>query len=926
MLSKKFIPFVTALSLFSMLNLNCGGGGGGGSNEGGFSNPENPPIAPKKLSVISGFIHIGSDINNYPVGVLSSIVQIVSIDKNGNEIDRKSITTTNGKFSINAGLDDNGGFIVITVSADGYTPGTKTITYNSPEDFNNLVIAVRIDPVTKKIISINEISVSEKREKVVKVNFYKDSKGNIYTSDKISKKSTDKLELSLAVPIKKLQTDTDKLLIEYKSYKPSNPDEYQNFPGEYADNGEQLVSVGFFTLDIKDPKTGKNPFVQNVSPQLVKNQGEYYRLLSFVDCNQLLKIKNSLGSLDEDPDKNGIQLTFYAFDFDKGAWVEAGEGTFVSSPDVQYEKFGEDQNTIDTEWDYIIFNGCVNAPECSASNLDSEACIDVNGDNILEDVSCEGNYVILNEDDICTTIKPVYVVVSVTNPELEWKNLDYIKPSTNTIKFTVVAKDDENNPVALPVSLIPDNECIEYISGYTSESQGKAKLETLRYCDNTFAHIEYINPYTGDVGQTSSRIIQDNDVITISLVNPLKCKLYGTVLDEANNPKRNIPVDVFAETTNFFRGLFTDNDGKFETNVPCNIPLSVAVSYDYQNLKHANVDGKVNFDEDNDNGREAYLKNIVETNKPPEGYVYLSTYATKRGSTVYATVVAWDFEQDTPITYRLDLVDNDTAVKSYTGSIQYNYGGANISIDTSQLPDKEASYKVQLFLEDSKGKSKIMDFGFLHITPQDQNLPPVITYFYALPTTAKPGEEIGLYGSAYDLDSETVSSQVHYQCFDGNDNIIDEGYTEHGNNLFYQGYETFTIPNNTNIKLCKFRWELSDGENVTTSEEVSVEVENLPPEVYIWPEKYAVPTDEDSVTIYALVSDPNDDELTCNWYINGELDNDNHSCEEYTLDLTVFEPMSDIEIKLEVSDGVNTSESTTTVHYGNPGDINIIIQ
>lgn len=924
MFSKKIVPLVAAISAFSILGLNCGGGGG--SSEEGSSNPTNPPIAPESLSVVSGFIHIGDDPNNYPINVLSSVVEIISLDKNGNEIDRKSITTKNGRFSINVRMNNNGGSIVVKISTDGYTPGTKTLTYSSPEDFNNLVIAVRIDPVTKKIISINEISVADNKEKVVKVNFYKDSKGNIYTSDKISKKSTDKLELSLAVPIKKLQTNTDKLLIEYKSYKPSNPDEYQNFPGEYTDNGEQLVSVGFFTLDIKDPKTGKNPFVQNVSPQLAKSQGEYYRLLSFVDCNQLLKIKNSLGSLDENPDKNGIQLTFYAFDFDKGAWVEAGEGTFVSSPNVQYEKFGEDQNTIDTEWDYIIFNGCINAPECNAANVNTPACKDVNGDHIVEDVSCEGNSIILNEDDICTTINPVYVVVSVTNPELEWKNLDYIKPSTNKIKFTVIVKDDENKPVALPVSLIPDNDCIEYTSGYTSENQGQARLETLRYCDNTLAHIEYINPYTGDIGQTPSRIIQDNDVITISLVNPLKCKLYGTVLDEANNPKRNIPVDIFTETTNFFRGLFTDNEGKFETNVPCNIPLSIAISYDYQNLKHANVDGEVNFNEDNDNGREAYLKNIVETNKPPEGYVYLSTYATKRGSTVYATVVAWDFEQDTPITYRLDLVDNDTAVKSYTGSIQYNYGGANISIDTSQLPDKEASYKLQLFLEDSKGKSKTRDFGFLHITPQDQNLPPVITYFYALPTTAKSGEEIGLYGSAYDLDSETVSSQVYYQCFDENDNIIDEGYTEYGNNLFYQGYEVFTIPNNANIDVCKFRWKLSDGENVTISEEVSVEVENLAPEVYIWPEKYAVPTDEDSVTIYALVSDPNNDELTCNWYVNGELDNDNHSCEEYTLDLTGFEPMSDIEIKLEVSDGVNTSESTTTVHYGNPGDINIIIQ
>ena len=478
----------------------------------------------------------------------------------------------------------------------------------------------------------------------------------------------------------------------------------------------------------------------------------------------------------------------------------------------------------------------------------------------------------------------------------------------------------------MPVSLIPDNDCIEYVAGNTSEIQGKAVLETLKYCSNTLAHIEYLNPYTGDYEQTPSTTIHDNDVINISLVNPLKCKLYGKIVDENNQPKKHIPVDVFADGTNFYRGLFTDNDGNFYTEALCDVPLSIAVSYDYQNLKHAKVDGNVDVDEDNDNGKEVYLKTIVEGNKPPEGYAYLSTYSTKWGSNVEATVVAWDFENNTPISYKLDLLNNNSVVKSYTGSITYNYGYATVDIDTSELPDQQATYKIKLILTDSQNKTKTSDFGSLIVTPQEQNVPPVITYFYVLPSTVKPGENIGIYGSGYDIDSETVSSQVHYVCYDGNDNVIDEGYTENGNNLFYQGYEAFTIPNNPNIKTCAFRWELSDGDNTTTSDEVSVEVKNLPPEVYIWPEAYAVPTDNDSVKIYAIVSDPNGDEVTCNWYVNGQLDNDNHNCDEYTLDLTGFEPMSDIEIKLEVSDGIDTSESTTTVHYGNPGDVNIIIQ
>ncbi len=923
---------LSALFLISSISLiSCGGGGGG---EGGSEIPNipEPPINPERFITINGYIHIGSQINSYPEGLVS-VVEITSVDKSGKEIDRKSITSLDGRFAINVGLNKDGGSIVLSVKAEGYTPGTKTVHYRSPEDFKNLMIDIEIDPVVKKIISINEIRISSKENKVAKINFFEEKNGNIYSS--ISTSSTDTLRLSVAIPVKKLQKDTDKLLVEYKGYKPSIPDDYQNFPGEETEDGNELVSVGFFTLKIKDPKTGKNPFVQSISPKLVKGKGEYYRLLSFVDCNQLLKIKNLIGSLDEDPDKEGIQLTFYAFNTDTGKWVKAGTGVFVSSANIQYDKFGEDLNRIDTDWDYILFNGCVNDVRCSALNTDSQACIDVNNDGKLEDVSCEGHHIILNDNDICTTYYPVYAVISVTDPELEWKNLDYIKPKTNKLHFRVLTKDEDNNPVATFISLIPDNDnaCLEYTDGYTSESTGSTVLETLKYCNNTTGYIEYINPFTGLTEKTQTLLFHDNDEINIQISNPLKCKVKGRVVDESGKPKPYVPVTVFSENTNFYRGDFTDNDGKFEFNVLCETPISVLLSYDNDNIITTTVDNDIQESELSDNGREVVLKTIHMENEPPQGYGYLSTYATKWGSTVEATVVAWDTEEDLPIRYKLKILDGGKEIKSYTGEITQNSGMSVIDINTAELPQENRTYKIRLVLVDSGYQGSIdtlsnqkteVDIGFL--TVSIQNSPPVITYFYVIPQIAKVGESLNLYGYGYDIDGDVLTSQIMYECKDNDNSIIDAGYIENGNDILISGYTSFTIPDNRDIKYCDFTWILSDGTSEEISQPVRVQIKNQPPNVYIWPEKEIISSDEDSVKIYASVYDPDGDQLECRWYVNGVLDNDVSSCDEYTLDLSKFEPIQDITVTIEVSDGEETVEKSTTVHYGNPGNLNIIIQ
>ncbi len=924
-IKRLLIPFF-AIFLLASLGYNCGGGGGSSVPQ---EEPPQPPISPESLSLISGYIYVGDNPNDYPDGLVS-IISVISLDNDGREIDRKQISTQNGKFSLNVGLGKNGGSVVLTVNAEGYTPGTKTIPYTSPEDFKNLNIAIKIDPVLKKFISIQEIKVTS-NEKVVKVNFFETPDGKITTQSS----EGSKLKLSVAIPIEKLEEDTESLFVSYKSYEPSKPEDYQNFPGERTEAGNDLVSIGFFTLDIKDPKTGENPFKKGIKPALAKNQGEYYRILTYVDCEQIENLKKILGTLDENPEKEGIQLTFYAFDWDKGAWVEAGEGTFVSSLDVEYERFGENPDTIDTPWDYIIFKGCVNAERCTSTNINSAACEDVNGDNILEDVSCEGNYVITDENKICSQIKPVYVVVSVTNPELQWKNLDYIKPKSKKIKINVVAKDDEGKPLSIPVYIYDGgNECIASSSGYTSERDGKAQLETLKYCENPTIFVEYLNPFTQmyETYPQNPLPVNDGDTVNLTITNPLKCKVEGIVKTEDGKPKSGIPVTAYSNTEIFYRSVYTDENGTYSIPVLCETDLYLSTPYNTQSYIF-NVDGNTGGDEDNDNGNIATLKPVIVKNMPPHGYGYLSTYSTKYGSTVYAYIYAWDIEGNTPIKYKLKVSNGNDTVLTYQGSINKNYGSNVVSINTGDLPG-DGVYNISLILVDSGYTGNIGDLSQSYtqinvgnLVVRTENLPPIISYFYVTPSiVSKPGKTVTLYGYGYDIDTPQLSSQVKYRCLDNDGQLIDTGYTQNGNNLLIKGSEKFQIPNNKDIKICEFVWILNDGTEKVSSEPVVVEIKNRPPSVYIWPEEQIVSSEKTETNIYAIVSDPDGDEVSCRWYVNNVLDNDQTSCETYELDLTNFEAGDNITVKLEATDSNLSSSDEITIHYGKPANLDINIQ
>ena len=882
-------------------------------------------------AVINGSIDSGG-IDTQAVGdTIPALITAVSIDNNGKEIGKSNSVENNGYFGISVPISKDGGKIVISVNKDGFSQGTQTIKYNSPEDVENLNLIIPIKPVEKQIVNLGNINLASVGNTSLRIRFYKDDKGKIKSEvvNQISPQSQENTIMELAIPVSKLQANNTSVVeISYQGFTPSDPEDYKNFPGEDYIEGGELISFGFDWLDIQDPTTGENPLTQgSISPQLAKEDlGEYFRIFRYVDCNQLRKLKNSLGTLDVDPNKEGIQYIFYAFDWETGVWLEAGEGVFVNNLTNYYE-VGEDENKIDTAWDYIIKNGCVNATPCS-QDPNSSACVDVNNDGTPEDVSCSGNNIITDENQICASGEGTYVVVSSTNPDLSWKNLDYIKPASKVLECEIIVKDDEGNPVSTLLSVYPDNNnCISNWYGVSS-AKGEATANVLKFCAPATGIINVVNPYTHE--KISKQITFGTGCkLTFTLTNPYKCVVEGKVVtSDTGSAKEDVDVHLKNEQVGFYGYTTTDQNGEFIHAVPCSTDIELHI---YDKYLQFNVNGVLESNEAQDNGNKVILKDIEIINIKPNGYGEVLSKIIKVGNDINVRIYGWDPDGSYPINYTITLKLNDNAVKTVNGQL---FGSEeDVRIPTNDISD-EGVYKLYLTLEDSEGGlSPEIYMGSVQI--YINNAAPQILSFYTNPKTAtSTAIDVDVIGSAYDLEGENLTYTISYDC-EGNGQYTQLTTGSGQGSINFE--EKFNIPNNATE--CKLKLEVSDASGNTSNREYTLTVKDEPPVVYLfaYPE---YPNENDSyVDIHTSIYEPDGQQYTCKWYVNGNeiQDGDNvyslysDKCEGMIIYLNNINPPpqtgDEFKVKIEVTDATgNKVDKEISIIYGKTANVNIGIQ
>ncbi|WP_457644144.1 hypothetical protein [Persephonella sp.] len=775
--SLRKLTLILLVSLISTLLVSCGGGGGGG---------ETPQIQTQSVE-ISGKVTINESA---PTNTTFNVTANV-IDKDGKVISTETTTTAlnqqnsqiNGSYSLKAGLV-SGGKVVITAEAPGYTKATKTIDYQAG---SSLTVNLDVKEVVTQTVTVNQgIVINSAGKEYVRIAFFKDQKtGKLMAKTGLQALSADSSEkvLDLAIPLNKLQSGTEQLNVSYKSYTPSNPSDYQDFPGTETTEGDQLVSFGFDYLEITDQE-GKNPFVssQGITAQLVN--GEYYRILREVDCVQIRNLIDTGALVDEDPAKEGIQFTFYAFDFDQGGWVTAGQGTFVENSGIDF---------MNTEWDTIVSSGC-DPNSTSTDPTDNSA-------------GCDEYGIITDINNICDGTDMDYVIVSVTNPALEWKNLDYIIPAGSEISCNIKVVDENNKPIA-GAYVSANANCMAYVDGMT-DSNGNVTLSTIGYSTSCTADVEAW--YMMNEGAKTADF-NDNCSVTIQISNPYKCTVEGRVVDENNSPVEGMIVWTWTIDHNYtdisatqyyedFPVSVTDSNGNFSVKTKCNEQGYIYAKFESRMF---NVNGTKDNDEISDDGSKVNVGTIQIKNTPPYATLYVDTDPAV-GKAIPIELCAYDMEGDYPVSYSIIVKRDGSTVQTFTGQI----ASTTFCVTHSYTIDTEGTYSVTAELTDSKGKKGYSINDLVgNITTGHYLVGDISASGMRYSWEGFTGVSIWLWGGFEDSDiTHNISSNVSYTCYDSGNNPVKSGSATGTD--YIEAYDSGTELDNA--VYCEFTISANDG-------------------------------------------------------------------------------------------------------------------
>ncbi len=739
--------------------------------------PSVGPSAAYELSV-TGKVTVNGSTPNSQLSV-----EVVSISPEGKVIEKKqsqtafssSQPTVNGSFSVSIKAVPKGK-IVVTAYGPGYTQAVKTLVNKGGK---NLSVNLDLQSATTQTVNINNgIVISSSGRKYVRIAFAKDNNGNLKPITGLSAMSSNSKVIDIGIPLEALQSNT--LTVSYKDYQPSNPDDYKNFPGEETERGERLVSIGFDYLDIRD-ESGNNPFTQGINAWLV--QGEYYRILRWIDCQQINNIRNTLGSLDEDPNKPGIQLTFYAFDTDRGVWVEAGKGTFVDNSTIDF---------MNQEWDYIVQNGC-NPNSTSNNNNDS-------------DPGCSEYGIFTDENSICADSND-FVVISVTNPQLQWKNLDYVVPEGGIVSCDIRVLDEDGNPISGAwVSAFSDVGCMAFAEGIT-DSNGTVTLEAMGYADNCQATVEVwymMNSTSGTVNFDRGSQCWVDFIIS----NPFDCTVKGKVVNENNEPVSDLLVWTYASSSqagHVYNYGMTDSNGVFSIPIACNAEGWVYAKWKF---KTYNVNGSKDYDEVSDSGTVADVGTIQIVNDPPVSQVYKQSTSPQVGNPITIGVCAWDMEGNYPLSYEIKV--NGTSIAS----------GSDWDISTACrdfVYDLNAAgqYCFEAYFTDSTGKGAPSGSSYCINIDNSNHYIDLTTmgtgYYWNIDILGYTVEEVNLWILASAMDSNTLHNpsvdSINYTCSETDSGSLTP--SAWGNTLCSSPACNATIDVNT--RWCDFTISATDG-------------------------------------------------------------------------------------------------------------------
>lgn len=576
-------------------------------------------------------------------------------------------------------LDEKGGRVIVSASADGFIEYSATVAYDNPRDleFRGELLQTLSVSVDLTAARARARSSDLTQDNYISLRLSKDSLTGSKSltanrSVEVSDSAVD--ELSIDIPVDEIPAEVTQLDVDMKGFDPSVAQDNLYFPGEYADSdGNDLVSVAFNYVEIKD-QDGNNlaQAVARARANKTANLDSEPTLITRRIPAGSCPTVNDLG--DSNTDMAGLQIPVYTYNPNSGLWDLLGQGTVYDPFDV--------------------------SP--AAGFLDCT--------NISYSLSIEVD----NADFLRT-----------------WWNLDYplvfSEPTELCARVRLV--DVNGNPISgIWVSIYDDdNRSFSTQYGYTDEN-GEVSFTTvlLDGSDDRTAELRFWSYQTGSYRAESIQLSEDcsnaNSIIELELQHLDLCSVEGRTVLDTDTSVGLSGTTLYAYASDgitFDFKYFTSNaDGYFRSSIICETDYQLySWPSTVEEIISFNVNQETGLNESADDGQTVTLNNIMIGNLDPIGYLFLTggteqvqvgsdtITANMQAGTHTAQIYAYDWDAHFPISYSVNIADDTSqVVQTLTGTVN---GWEDSQINQDFTLPASADYTVTMEITDSLGATGI---------------------------------------------------------------------------------------------------------------------------------------------------------------------------------------------------------------------------
>lgn len=506
-----------------------------------------------------------------PIADASVTVTVSDVDSDGASRIRKFYTTTDDNGDYLVSLEDvvveaDGAYVEVVATKSGSTDGIRRVTSFSSEGSQTINADLIMSSESVAVVSVAETDVELGTAAAaaglgprVRFRMYQgseDSPARVFIGDQYDEAAAaagENPDVDVILPVSSLSSDINAVVAGIQGFTPTDPDQVQNFPGEFVGNGDpsstdvgvsfgdgtgddqyRLISSGFAQIRLEDQDGNTLALAEGASASADGDPKIYLELDSSVYTTIIE---------DRNPQVSGIQVPIFIY---RDGWEFAGNGTLVV-PDDNDGYTDYDGSIADLQGD--------SAPESLYAGLDiTEGNEWIKWVNLDWPIQTEGVATV----DFCFDGSLNYAATAGQDAQPYNGYLNIQTPDSGNL----------NAYVANGVISVPQQSMVS--TGFDADISSW----TFRAVNRLIGRFVTLTP-----ANESLQVVTDGtctDLGSFTLSNPLQCLVQGSVSKQGAATADQL-VEVSTDS-GYRTRVLTNDSGEYSAQIPCDVALTVRAS------------------------------------------------------------------------------------------------------------------------------------------------------------------------------------------------------------------------------------------------------------------------------------------------------------------------------------------------------------